>query len=89
MTGPRLTGNRCQCPTCGDYFGSVRGFDRHRVGTVGAPDRRCMTGAEMLATGWQRNARGFLLTPDPRRTGAGIAAPRIAPPATGVAGVVR
>jgi hypothetical protein len=89
MTGPRLTGNRCQCPTCGDYFGSLRGFDRHRIGTVGAPDRRCKTEAEMMADGWQRNARGFLLTPDPRRAGASISAPRITPPATGVAGWAR
>ena len=72
MTGPRLTGNRCQCPTCGDYFGSVRGFDRHRIGTVGGPDRRCLTEAELLATGWHRSTRGFLLTPDPRRAGAGV-----------------
>lgn len=86
MTGPRLTGCRCQCTACGGYFGNVRGFDRHRIGTVGDIDRRCMTEAEMLATGWQRNERGFWLTPDPRRAGASVEGPPVPPPATHVAG---
>lgn len=85
MTGPTLTGCRCQCPTCGDYFGNVRGFDRHRIGTVGTGDRRCLSDAEMMADGWQRNARGFLLTPDARRAGAGIQATRAPLPATHLA----
>jgi hypothetical protein len=72
---PRLTGNRCQCRTCGEYFGNVRGFDRHRIGDYGK-DRRCISAADLLASGWVRNARGFLLTPDPRRAGADIPAPR-------------
>lgn len=84
MTPPRLTGNRCQCPTCGQYFGSVRGFDRHRIGQVGTPARRCLAEVEMLAEGWHRSARGFLLTPDPRRAGARIEAPSSTLPATGV-----
>lgn len=87
MTGPRLTGCRCQCPTCGDNFGNVRGFDRHRIGIVGAADRRCMSDAEMVAAGWQRNARGFLLTPDARRAGAGMQATRVTLPATPIAGM--
>jgi hypothetical protein len=72
---PRLTGNRCQCPTCGEYFGSVRGFDRHRIGEY-SKDRRCIPAADLLAAGWIRNGRGFLLTPDPRRSGADVSAPR-------------
>lgn len=83
MTGPRLTGNRCQCPTCSEYFGSVRGFDRHRIGIVAAPDRRCLTVAELSAAGWQRSARGFLLMPDARRAGAGVEAASMIPPITG------
>lgn len=82
MTVPRLTGNRCQCPTCGDSFSSVRGFERHRIGAVGGLDRRCMTEGEMLAAGWQRNARGFLLTPDPRRAGVGMEGASDGVPAT-------
>lgn len=77
MTGPRLTGNRCQCPTCGEYFASARGFDRHRIGPYAKPGewqgtRRCLTLAELQARGWERNPRGFLLTPDPRRAGVGV-----------------
>lgn len=70
---PRLTGNRCQCPACGEYFGNVRGFDRHRTGDYGKV-RRCISAADLLANGWVRNERGFLLTPDPRRAGADIRA---------------
>lgn len=87
VTAP-LTGNRCQCPTCSNYFGSVRGFDRHRLGAVGA-GRRCMTEAEMRAAGWHRSARGFLLTPDPRRAGANVLGPRVYPAAIGVQEVMR
>lgn len=75
MSTPRFTGNRCQCPTCGEYFGSVRGFDRHRIGEYGK-SRRCIPAADLLTAGWNRNARGFLLTPDPRRAGADIPAHR-------------
>jgi len=68
-----LKGCRCECPTCLERFGSVRAFDRHRIGEYRAPGaltdtRRCLTLAQMLAAGWHRNARGFLLMPDPRRT---------------------
>lgn len=60
---PRLTGNRCQCPTCGEYFNGVQPFDRHRVGEyakAGQPNtRRCLTVAELDAAGFIRNAAGF------------------------------
>jgi hypothetical protein len=85
MTGRKLTGCRCQCLTCGDYFGNVRGFDRHRVGEHGV-DRRCLTEAEMIETGWTRDGRGFLLTPDPRRAGVGIHRHSMPLPATHVGG---
>jgi len=70
---PKLTGNRCQCTACGEYFSSERSFDRHRIGQFGI-DRRCMTTDAMTADGWARNGRGFWLTPDPRRAGADIPA---------------
>jgi hypothetical protein len=57
---------------CGGYFGSERGFDRHRIGEVGSANRRCMTAAELAAAGWDRDERGFWLQPDPRRAGAAI-----------------
>ena len=76
MTAPRLTGCRCQCTACGEYFASERGFDRHRVGGYAEPGqwqggRRCLPLHALLSNGWERDVRGFLLTPDRRRAGAG------------------
>lgn len=64
MTGPKLSGSRCQCAACGEYFSRDRAFDRHRVGEYAKPGewahgRHCLTPAEMAARGWQRNAAGF------------------------------
>ena len=60
---PRLTGNRSQCPTCGEYFNGVQPFDKHRIGEyakAGQPNtRRCLTVAELETCGWVRNAAGF------------------------------
>lgn len=63
MSRPRLTGNRCECPTCGELFSRTRAFDRHRIGAYAKPgewkdSRRCLTPEEMTARGWQRNAAG-------------------------------
>lgn len=58
MSVPKLTGCRCQCCACGEYFGSVDVFDRHMVGEHGV-NRRCLSGDEMSALGWARNQRGF------------------------------
>ena len=82
MTGSTLKGCRCQCAACGEYFGSERAFDRHRVGDYAEPGqwqetRRCLPLTYLLAAGWQRSARGFLLRPDPRRAVAGDAGPRV------------
>jgi len=93
MTGPALKGCRCQCAACGEYFGSERAFDRHRVGDYAAPGqwqgtRGCLALAAMLADGWVRSARGFLLQPDSRRAGAGIQGQRVTPAATWVAGAM-
>ena len=82
MTGPRLSGSRCQCTVCHDLFGSERGFDRHRIGEVGSPDRRCLTADELAAASWVRDARGFWLQPDPRRAGAALQGASSTPPAT-------
>jgi len=67
MSVPKLTGCRCQCCACGEYFGSVDVFDRHRVGEYGV-NRRCLSVDEMSAMGWERNGRGFWLR---HRLGAG------------------
>lgn len=80
MNAPKLTGNRCQCPTCGEYFTSTRAFDRHRVGSYAKPGqpntRRCMCAAEMDAAGFERNARGFCGEPGRVATYSEIPAPR-------------
>ena len=85
---PRLTGNRSQCPTCGEYFNGVQPFDKHRVGEyakAGQPTtRRCLTVAEMEARGWTRNAKGFWTTETraqraSRRRADGFPAPRSTP----------
>jgi hypothetical protein len=49
---------RCQCPTCGEYFRSESGFDRHRVGSF-ETGRRCLTQEEMLERGLVRDERGL------------------------------
>lgn len=54
----KLTGRRCHCCGCGEYFNGERGFDRHRIGGYGV-NRRCLTVAEMTARSWHRNAAGF------------------------------
>jgi hypothetical protein len=64
MSAPKLTGNRCRCSACGDYFNSTSTFDRHRAGTfaargTGSHARRCLTADELRAKGWARNAAGF------------------------------
>ncbi len=87
MIGPRLTGNRCQCPGCNELFSSVREFDRHRIGGFAEPGewghkRRCMTPAELDARGWIRNVRGFWMQPRPQRAPAGVEGPRVSLPAT-------
>lgn len=58
MTRLRLTGNRCLCTACGEYFNGVQPFDKHRTGDFGTK-RRCLTVPEMAAAGFIRNAAGF------------------------------
>ena len=58
-----LTGNRCQRPTCGEYFNGVQPFDHHRIGSYAKPGqpntRRCLAVVQMEATGFIRNASWF------------------------------
>lgn len=70
----RLSGSRCQCTVCDDYFGSERGFMRHRVGEMGTPQRRCLTPEELVHLQWVRDVRGFWLQPDARRSGDDLGA---------------
>jgi hypothetical protein len=73
------------CATCGEDFGSVDLFDRHRCGEYGPGDykgdlenwtpeqgRRCLTIAEMQAKGWCLGKRGRWM--DPAKGHAGLEA---------------
>jgi hypothetical protein len=66
MISRRLTGNRCLCRPCGQYFNSLKGFDRHRVGNYPSL-RRCLTPPEMVKRGMTVNAAGFWITEIRRR----------------------
>lgn len=77
---PKLTGNRCQCPTCGECFNGLAGFDAHRTGPFDGT-RRCLTVAAMDARGWVRNDAGFWVTDShaqrvARHAAGGVPAPR-------------
>lgn len=61
MQKVKLTGDRNQCPTCGELFNSSRAFEKHRTGKISI-DRRCMSPTEMQSMGMAKNARGFWIT---------------------------
>lgn len=62
----KLSGDRNECPTCGELFNSSAAFDKHRTGPfgeVGKPAaRRCRDVAEMRQTGMEKNSAGFWVT---------------------------
>lgn len=58
MSTPRLTGSRCRCGGCGEYFNSLSSFDLHRAGIHGV-GRYCRTPGEMLGMGMRRTDLGF------------------------------
>lgn len=67
----RLSGDRNQCQGCGEYFNSSAAFDKHRIGSFGAPmgdgtymmhSRRCRSVDEMEAAGMAKNNAGFWIT---------------------------
>lgn len=62
---PRLTGNRCKCSACGEYFHSVGAFDRHRTGTYQPLARRCLSTHEMRERGMVQRSDGFWTTGKP------------------------
>jgi hypothetical protein len=49
--------NFCLCRTCGETFKNARAFDKHRKGPI--TTRRCLTNAEMLEAGLERNRSGY------------------------------
>ena len=47
----KLTGRRCQCAACGEYFNSVGAFEKHRTGSHQKDSRRCLKADEMEKAG--------------------------------------
>lgn len=59
--GKHLSGDRNQCPGCGEYFNSSFAFEKHRTGDFGK-DRRCLTVDEMETKSMSKNAAGFWIS---------------------------
>lgn len=83
MGYPNLSGNRCQCPTCGELFNGVAGFDAHRIGPFDGK-RNCLPVAEMTVRGWTQNDAGFWVTDSNaqravKHPAVGVRAPRSKP----------
>lgn len=60
----KLSGNRCRCSHCGEFFNSLWAFDCHRYGPFRHRGtlRRCRTPGELVARGWSKNKEGFWIT---------------------------
>lgn len=61
--GLSLTGKRCQCGACEQYFNSMTGFEAHRVGSFTPDKRRCLTVTEISGLGYIKNQDGFWIMP--------------------------
>ncbi len=61
MKKEKVTGDRNQCPGCGQLFNSGAAFDKHRTGDFSI-NRRCMTEQEMKDKKMERNAAGYWVT---------------------------
>ena len=56
----RVTGSRCKCAECGDFFNSTTAFDKHRAGPYDRPPFRwCLSEFAMEVVGMAKNADGF------------------------------
>ena len=58
----KLTGDHCQCPSCGQYFNSTYAFDYHRYGDYGKYLRKCRTLDEMRAIGMVLTNKGLWIS---------------------------
>jgi hypothetical protein len=55
----KLTGDRNQCPGCGQYFNSSHAFDKHRAGQHKDNGRYCLDRVEMVKAGMVLGSDGF------------------------------
>lgn len=53
--------NRCRCPSCGEFFNSIAGFDKHRTGTY-TEGRVCLSADGMKEIGMDTNSDGYWVT---------------------------
>ncbi len=62
-----------ECTVCGQVFGSLKGFDAHRVGKYTMPDsRRCLTEKELLSKGLHQRSNGVWSFPPPTISRVGV-----------------
>lgn len=57
----KVSHTRCKCPTCGLFFNSIAGFDKHRKGNY-SEGRICLSEPEMLSIGMDTSEAGYWLT---------------------------
>ena len=57
----RLTGVKCKCSGCGNYFNSTSAFDKHRIGRIGKVNvpRHCLSIEQMISAGMAQNKAGY------------------------------
>ncbi len=61
--------SRCECDVCGKVFGSLAGFDKHRVGDYMPNTRGCLSDKELKKKGMHKNENGvWKLASTPNRT---------------------
>ena len=58
----KVSHSKCRCPTCGLFFNSIAGFDKHRVPDEIVEGKRCRSEAEMLEAGMATNTAGYWVT---------------------------
>ena len=64
---------RCECTACGKLFGSVTGFDKHRIGKYTIPDtRRCLKEKELKEKGLTKNDKGVFVRAAPVISSCGV-----------------
>jgi hypothetical protein len=55
-----------ECAECGSDFCSLAAFDEHIFSSPSEPTFDCMTVAELVSEGWEKDARGRWTSPKSR-----------------------
>jgi hypothetical protein len=77
IAAKRLTGSRCRCGACGEFFNSVSVFDAHRAGSWAdrGAHRHCLTAEQLIARGYRLSPLGFWIRGPSRKSHAHGARP--------------